>query len=42
MGTLTEIEQNWNFSDILKAKAVLEYESDLQYLESKRAKGPKK
>lgn len=40
-GTLTEIEQHWNFTDIMKAKAVAEYEADLQYLEMKRAKGPK-
>lgn len=41
LGTLTEIETSWCFSDIMKARAVLQYESDVEYRRSKR-KGPQK
>lgn len=36
MATLTEIETSWSYDDIMRALAVLDYESDLAYLASKR------
>ena len=41
MATFTEIETSWNFDDILRASAVLDYESDLAYIaEQKQRKKP--
>lgn len=39
MATLTEIETTWNLDDILRADAMLSYESDLMYLQTKKGKG---
>lgn len=42
MATLTEIETSWSFDDMLRAVAVLDYESDLQYLAAKKQRGKTK
>lgn len=36
MATFTEIETSWNFDDVLRGAAVLDYEDDLSYIASKR------
>lgn len=41
LGTYTEIETNWCFSDMMKAKAVMEFSSDVEHLRSKRKESQK-
>lgn len=42
LGTLTEIETNWCFSDLMKAKAVMELDSDMEYIRNHQRKEKRK